>query len=95
MLFFTFMTPKANSTVAQRTARRMEWIYPEGIHVLGEYWLANHDPEVVLITETDDAVTMIQALTQWEDLFDAKVVPAITVEAGLEKAREMFAAAVA
>ena len=95
MLFLTFMTPKATSTVAERTRRRMEWIYPEGVRVLGEYWLANRDPEIVIATGADDALTIINAISQWDDLFDVKVVPAITVEAGLTNARKMFAAAVA
>lgn len=95
VLFLTFMTPKEKSTVAERTRRRMDWKYPSHVRVLGEYWLANHDPEVVVLTEADDALDIIQSLSEWDDLFDMKVVPAITVEAGLAKAREMYATAVA
>ncbi len=95
MLFVSFMTPKPPSTSNERTKRRLDWKYPEQMRVIAEYWLADEHPQVVLISEGDDAATMIQAINQWDDMFDIKVVPAIHAEAGLAGAREMFSAAVA
>jgi hypothetical protein len=89
MLFVSFMKAKPNSSVEERTKRRLEWQYPEGMDVIAEYWLAGTNPDVVIVSECDDALTVVNAIFQWADLFDTTVTPAITSEAGLELAREI------
>jgi hypothetical protein len=95
MLFVSFMKAKPDSSVEERTARRLEWQYPEGMRVIGEYWLAGKEPDVIIVSECDDALTVMNAIFQWADLFDTTVIPAITSEAGLELAREIRASGAA
>jgi hypothetical protein len=89
MLFVSLMKAKPESSLEERTKRRLEWDYPEGMRVIGEYWLAGKEPDVIIVSECDDALTVISAIFQWADLFDTTVVPAITGEAGLELARQL------
>lgn len=95
MLFISFMKAKPNSGVMERTKRRLDWTYPEGIHVIGEYWLATRDPEVVLVSEAEDALTVIDAINKWDDMFDVTVIPAITADVGMARAREELLVALA
>ena len=95
MLFVSFMKAKPNSGVMERTKRRLDWKYPEGIRVIGEYWLATRDPEVVLVSEAEDALTVIGAINQWDDMFDVTVIPAITADVGIARAREEMLVALA
>lgn len=93
MLCITLMKPKANSSIRQRRERRLEWHYPEGMKVLGEYWLATTDPAVISIAEADDAAVIRKAMEHWDDVFDYSVFPAVTAEQGLAAARREFASA--
>jgi hypothetical protein len=95
MLFVSLMKPVAGTTDEQRTGRRLDWTYPEGMRPVGEYWLLSPDPTVVLISEADNVEVMMSASFQWSDLFEITVFPAVTAEAGIAHAREAFAAAVA
>jgi hypothetical protein len=92
MLFVTLGKAKATSTTKQRVARRLQWQYPAGIRVVGEYWLQSDDPTLLLITETDDIGAMMKGTAQWDDVFDLKVFPAVSAEQGLELAKDMLAA---
>ena len=87
MLFVTLGKPKAASK--QRIARRVDWKYPAGLRVLGEYWLMSGDPALVLICEADDAGAILSAITEWDDVLDLTVIPAITAEQGLTLAKQM------
>ncbi len=51
MLFVTTGKPKAPSK--QRIARRVDWKYPAGLRVLGEYWLMSGDPALILTSSGD------------------------------------------
>jgi hypothetical protein len=69
----------------------MEYVYPEQIKVIGEYWLPTTDPAVVVVTEGDDVQLIFEALRPWYEYFDIQVVPAMTAEQGLQFAKERMA----
>ncbi len=97
MLYVTLMTRKASSTLGRKEsrARRVNWKYPEGMKVLGEYWVPSDDPSVVLIAETESLAAIYRAMEDWDDVFEFRVFPAITAEVGIAMAREATATAVA
>lgn len=95
MLFVTLMKRKPGKTNRETTQRRLEWKYPEGVRVIGEYWLPAGDFDVITITEGDDATLIMHALADWDDLFDARVFPVVTAEEGIAHARRTLAASAA
>ena len=95
MLFVALMKAKAGSTILSRTERRLDWAYPEGAKVIGEYWLTTDDPNVVTVVEANDVGLVFDAIRQWDDVFDIEVYPAVTAEFGIARARQQFAAALA
>ncbi len=56
--------------------------YPEGMRVLGEWWLQTPDPEVILITEANSAAPMLAARAAWDDVFDITILPAVRPKKG-------------
>lgn len=93
MLFVTLLKAKPTGTRRSRVARRLDWKYPEGIKVLGEYWLMTEDPAVVAITEGEDVGSIMHVLSEWDDVFEARVFPAVTAEQGMAQARRELALA--
>ena len=95
MLYVTFMKRKAGSTIGRKesVARRVNWKYPEGFRVLGEYWVPADDPSVVLIAEAENLAPFYRAMEDWDDVFEFSIFPAITAEAGLAMARAALATA--
>ncbi len=93
MLCITLMKAKPNTSMLQRRERRLDWQYPEGMKVLGEYWLATSDPSVISIAEAADAGVIRQAMAHWDDLFEYSVFPAVTAEQGIAEARRQLATA--
>ena len=91
MLFVTLGRPKQGSTMKQRLARRMDWKYPSGVKILGEYWLELADPTLLVVLETDDPGALMAARVAWDDHFDFTTVPAISADEGLEYARKLAA----
>jgi hypothetical protein len=89
-MLFVALLEATGGTPEERTARRAEWQYPEGIKVIAEYWLQNDDPVVVSIFEADDNAPIFAISAQWGDVFNIKVVPAITAEQGLKLAQQMM-----
>jgi hypothetical protein len=87
MLFVVLGRAKDASDPLDRNTRRLEWQYPEGSNVIGEYWLQHSDPRLVSIVETDDVGQLFAATTEWEDHFAFTIVPAVTAEQGLEMIR--------
>jgi len=53
MVFVTLCRVRSG-TSKERTARRLDYQYPEGMRVLGEWWLQTPDPEVILVTEASE-----------------------------------------
>jgi len=93
MLFVTLLKRKPHMTRRATTERRLDWKFPEGVHVIGEYWLPAGDYDVITITEGDDAASIYRALADWDEVFDARVFPVITAEEGIALARRELAAA--
>jgi hypothetical protein len=88
MLFLTIGKAKPGFTYEERVARRMEYLYPEGVKVLAEYWTPMSDPAVIVITEAETVTPIFQSLRVWEPYFDFTIVPAMTAEDGLKLAHE-------
>ena len=88
MLFVALFTAKAG-TPKERIGRRMKW-QPTNVKVIGEYWLQTGDPAVIAIFEADSVAPIMAITTEWGDVFDITVVPAITAEDGLELAKQMM-----
>ena len=91
MLFVIIGQAKEDSDVADRTARRLEWEYPENVNVISEYWLQRERPRILTIVEADDAVVVDAFTADWEDHFDFTVDHAMTAEQGLDVIRERYA----
>ena len=71
------------------TARRIQWDYPEGCKLIGEYWLQSDDPAVVSIFEAESIAPVMLITRAWRDAFDITVIPAITAEEGMEMVKQM------
>ena len=89
MLFVALLNSKAGSP-KENIARRAKWQYPEGIKPIAEYWLQTDNPIVVSIIEADSVAPIMAITTEWGDVFDITVTPAITAEEGLELAKQMM-----
>ena len=89
MLFVSMATVRGDTgTSKERIARRLQWQYPEGSRVLGEYWLQTPDPAVIMIFEADDIAPIMAGNAEWDDYFSITVVPAISAKDGLELAKQ-------
>jgi hypothetical protein len=64
--------------------RRAGWSYPEGVKVLGEYWLGSNRPSVLSIFEADDFRPIMEMEFTWGDVFEISCDAACTPEQGLE-----------
>ena len=73
----------------------MQWKLPEGIKILGEYWLQEAPGRVIVISEADGPAPLFQINLQWADLFDIEVIPAITAQEGLKLAEQSLQQAAA
>ncbi len=91
MLFVTLAKAKATSTTKQRVARRVDWKYPPGMRVIGEYWLQSNDPTVITIAEGENVGPMMKAIADWDDVFEFTVLPAVSAEEGLQLAKQITA----
>ncbi len=91
MLFVRIGKAKASSTTKQRVSRRLNWKYPTGMRVIGEYWLQSNDPTLITIVETDNLAAIMSAVAAWDDVFDFTVLPAMTAEEGLQVAKQLAA----
>ena len=66
----------------------MQWDYPEGLRVLGEYWLETEDPRVIAVMEAQSMDAFGQIRMDWGDMFEIEVLPAVTGEQGMKMARQ-------
>ena len=89
MLFLSLARVKAGTT-QERIARRMQWQYPPGMRVLGEYWPVGGEYSVVTIAEGDSIEALFAATGAWDDLFDFTITPACTAEEGLRLFQKMM-----
>ena len=91
MLFVTILNPRPDLTAEQRQEglrRRLEWTPPQGIKMIGEYWLQEAPARVVGISEADSPAALFLVTPAWGDLFDIDIIPALTAEEGLRLAQQ-------
>jgi Protein of unknown function (DUF3303) len=88
MLFVALLKTRGHGTFQEGVARRMQWDYPQGVRVLGEYWLETESPRVVSIMEADGMEAFGQIRMHWNEMFEIEVFPAVTGEQGMEMARQ-------
>ena len=55
---------------------------------MAEYWLEAESPRVVAVIEAQSMDAFGQIRMDWGDMFEIEVFPAVTVEQGLEMARQ-------
>ena len=58
MLFVALLSTRPGNTFQEGVAKRLQWDYPEGANVLGEYWLETESPRVVAIVEAEQGMEM-------------------------------------
>jgi hypothetical protein len=90
MLFVGLYSPKPGVSPTQTLSRRMEFKPPEGIKMVGEYWLQNSHPRTIVVFEADNYAPIMAMNRQWADLYDITVVPAITGDEGIKLAKQMM-----
>lgn len=88
MLFVALLTLRPGTTFQEGGARRVQWQYPEGVNVLGEYWLETDSPRVVSIMEAESMAPFGAIRMEWGDMFEIEVFPAVTAEEGMEMVRQ-------
>lgn len=88
MLFVTLLSTRPGNTFQEGVARRLQWEYPEGLNVVGEYWLETEAPRVIAIVEAESMEPFGAIRMEWGDMFEIEVFPVVTAEQGLEMARQ-------
>ena len=71
-------------------AQRMQWEIPEGVNMVGEYWLTTNDPKVISIFEADSPDPIMQVQTVWDDIFDMEIFSAVTAEEGMAWVKKLM-----
>jgi len=87
------LTFRSSVGSAERDAalmRRAAWEYPSGIRVVAEYWPMAADIQVVTIFSAEDIAAVWELVSEWEDVFDIDISPAISAEDGLKVGPEVF-----
>jgi hypothetical protein len=88
VLFVALLGSRAGGTFQEGVSRRLQWEYPEGVRVLGEYWLETEAPRVIAVMEAESMDAFGQIRMDWGDMFEIDVFPAMTGEQGMEMARQ-------
>jgi len=83
-MLFVALAKVRSGTDAERTARRLQYQFPQGLRVVAEYWLQHTDPNVIVIAEADDIAPIMAATAAWDDVYSFTVVPAVTAQQGME-----------
>jgi hypothetical protein len=89
-MLFVATLKVTGGTEAERTARRLEWDYPENVKPIAEYWVMGGDVAVVTIFETNDVASIMATLAAWSDVFAISVAPALSAQQGMQLAQQMF-----
>lgn len=92
-VLFTAVLKVKEGTIKDRVVRRAQWHYPDGVDVVGEYWLQSTDPaipHVISVYEAESIAPIMALLADWDDVFDITVVPTITAQEGLELTAQMM-----
>jgi hypothetical protein len=69
--------------------RRAKWTYPEGMNVVGEYWLEGSVASAIAFVEADTYAQILQLTSAWDDIVDVQVAPAISAADGMALAEAM------
>ncbi len=88
MLFVTLGTAM-EGTLKERSAKRLNWQYPEGAKLIAEYWPQGGPYDVVAIVEADSVGPMMAATAEWDGLFEFITTPAVTAEEGIKFIKQM------
>ena len=91
MLFVNVLKREPGANQQEGAIRRLNWSWPEGIEVLGEYWLESESPRVVSIVEAGSMAPFGQIRADWGEYFEIEVHPAMTAEQGMEGLRQAMA----
>src|SRR4051812_48275385 len=86
MDYIARLTFRPSVGAAERDAalmRRATWDYPKGIDVISEYWPLAADIQVVAIFSSDDIAAIWELESEWNDVFDIDISPAVSAEDGL------------
>jgi len=70
--------------------RRAAWEYPAGIRVIAEYWPMADDIQVITIFSADEIAPIWELVSEWDDVFDIDISPAVSAEEGLRIGPEVF-----
>ena len=89
-MLFVATLKATGGTQAERTARRLEWDYPEGMRPIAEYWVMGGDVDVIGVFEANDVAPIMALLMPWTDMFDISVAPAVTAQDGMHLAQQMM-----
>ena len=87
------LTFRSSVGAAERDAalmRRTSWEYPAGITVIAEYWPLAADLQVVSVFSSDDIAAIWELESEWSDVFDIDISPAISAEDGLRIGADVF-----
>jgi hypothetical protein len=93
MDYVAHLTFRQSITPAERDAalmRRAGWQYPAGIRVIAEYWPMADDIQVIAIFSADEIAPIFELVSEWDDVFDIDVSPAVSAEEGLRIGPEVF-----
>ena len=74
-------------TLNERYARRVQWLYPQGITPVAEYWIHSSELSVFAVVEAESAEPLAAMRMEWDDVFEIDVFPVVTAEEGLERLR--------
>ena len=72
-------------------ARRAAWKWPQGAKPVAEFWSFGNAPLVYSVFEADDVAAVWRMVADWDDVFDASIVPVMTAEQGLQLGPEVLA----
>jgi hypothetical protein len=88
MLFVILLSTRPGTTFQEGGVRRLQWEYPEGLNVIGEYWLETEAPRVIAIAEAESMAPFGAVRMEWGEMFEIEVLPAITAEEGMQMLRQ-------
>jgi hypothetical protein len=92
-MLFVALANAHPGTGAERMQRRVDYQYPESCNLLAEYWLQTDRPSVIVVFESDRIEAIMQAVADWDDLFDVEVYPAVDYLTGIEITKSAMLAA--
>jgi hypothetical protein len=93
MEFVAFLKFRSSVPGAERDAalmRRASWQYPEGTTMIAEYWPLSGDCQVVTVFRADTFGPIMEVESEWNDVFDISIFPAVSAEEGLQVGADVF-----